>query len=266
MERSGKDVPTIEVHEPQKEAQDIVAKLPTNFRRKAPVPKRRRSKQKKRLQVQFDDNITVNEYEDESSSALTEEEQHRQQEILKNMFQDNSQQENSEQGTSWSQNSAWRIASTVVAVSKRLLWSKQAGNIEPASKINHEEAKESSNSELGSSDDDEYDSSSEFNIVYRRSTRQRVRKFSSPILQNNKKTIRSFELAANIDHPKLSSKTGKVPQSSLNPSVATASLKPSLSNHHRRYSSVDTLRDLPGSSDLFRNGTYGLVFFLKKLL
>jgi len=261
--RREKLVPLKEVRgEVPAEVEEDTRKFTSTFRRKPPVSRRRRPKQKKQFHVRFNDSITVNEYEDESLKNVTEEEEQRKDEILKNMFQDESQADALESGPGWATSSAWSIASSVMSASKRLLWFKAAAaenlKTEPENNAEHLEGFDDSKSDVNNNteeDDSDYEIDPKFNIVYRRSTRQRIRKFSSPNIPINARV----KISTDIELPKSRNKPDKVAHSLSNPNLAASSLKPPLHNNRRRYSSVATLSDLSGSSDLLRSGIYCLL-------
>ena len=233
-----------------------------SLRRKPHVSRRRQPLAQKSLHVRFDDHVTVNEYDNGEESALSEDELNRKQKVFENMFKDDTNQESEIQESSyeWAQKSALRLAASVKAASKRLSWF-QRDNSSANSQdfkddsVDKEEISDASNLNLkrNSESDEELDSDSDskFKIVYRRSTRQRIRKFSMP---NVDKNWQSFNASASSDLLKTSDKSRTDVNALLDHNIVPKSTTATRYNKARRFSAVNSLDELTSPSTFDRNG------------
>ena len=89
------------------------------FSRKAHLSKKSKPKKGQNLRVHFNEVVKINEFEQESQESVTEEELKRNEDIIKNMFQDEENQ-TGESSLSEKLRSSWMIASSMIAASKRL--------------------------------------------------------------------------------------------------------------------------------------------------
>ena len=218
------------------------------------ISRRHSAKERTGLHVSFDDNVRVKEF---YSDSITDEEFEKQREIVRNMFQDKT--DDIEPASS----SAWKMASSVVAATKRLAWLAQSTLYYSA--IDHDDEDINIEEMDDSEDSEEHDNASnrftnkEFKKSHRQTTRQKMRRFSLPdveVLKRNGYLQEKLDECA-ISHPNLNETHAGTP-SQIKSMSKTGIMRAS---PRRRYSSVDSLSDLTTerTNAFFRDGMLCLV-------